>query len=227
MRPFCVTALGFMLHPSVVRAQILPLPPLPPPAFSVAPDPAADTAPSPQVTGAPPSTDATVLHASLYDPSAGARAALSRSREHETWYGWQTLAVDASAVAILLVGAALVTSRPPTLNATVVPRPVPFAVAALGVYAIGPPVLHLAHGEYRHGIASLALRVAMPLAGFGLGYLAGRAVQPGGSGSWTDGAYGAAVGGVGAIALDASGLAWQRWGGSGAPTALFTTSASF
>ena len=218
-----VHALGLVLVASLARAQPLPLPlpPLPPPSFSVAPDTAASTPPR-QV-----STRCETVQASLGDSSTAARKALRRSGEHESWYGWQTLTVDASAVGILLVGAALVTARPPMLSATTAPRPIPFAVASLGVYAIGSPVVHVAHGEYRHGLASLLLRIAASLAGFGLGYLAGKATPARSEGAWTGGAYGSALGGIGAIAVDASGLAWHRWHTSAGPTALFSTSGSF
>ena len=60
---------------------------------------------------------------------------------------------------------AIVTSRAPAL--TLDPRPLPTALegGALGLYAVGPSVVHFAHGSIWKGLVSIALRAVLPLAG--------------------------------------------------------------
>jgi hypothetical protein len=201
-------------------APPLPMPPLPVPELRVEPAP-----PAPEVPTEPlPSAS---FNAMVHASSKAEREALLRSRLHETWYGWQTLSVDAVAVGILLVGAAFVTSRPPTLEMTSAPRPVAFAAASVGVYAVGPPVVHFAHGRPWEGLASVGLRVVMPLAGFALGYWAS-----GELGSWsgqrtTDGALVGVVVGAGAMAADAAALGWDRSRPPAQSRTLLSARASF
>src|SRR5215467_11328850 len=71
--------------------------------------------------------------------------------ERETrWYGWQTLLVDGAAIGL---GVA-------TRNAGVF----------LGAYALGAPIVHVAHERFGEAAGSLGLRVVMPLAAGGAGY---------------------------------------------------------
>jgi hypothetical protein len=105
------------------------------------------------------------------------------------------LAFDAGAVASILVGAEFHPSR------------TPLAVAAVGVYAAGPFVIHLAHGSIGSGLGSLALRIGLPA----VGYLAGECLQKANLGGVDSGAFGFVAGAVGAAAVDASVLGWDRW----------------
>jgi hypothetical protein len=82
--------------------------------------------------------------------------------------------------------------------------------AALAVYGLGAPVVHVAHGRYGVALGSLGLRVGLPvlgglvtwkMAGCAGGDLCGLAAIPG-----------AVFGAASAIAIDASALAWERLG---------------
>jgi hypothetical protein len=44
------------------------------------------------------------------------------------------------------------------------------ALVSVGAYGLGPPAIHFVHGDLAKGIGSIALRVGMPVAGFGLVY---------------------------------------------------------
>jgi hypothetical protein len=156
------------------------------------------------------------------------REALLRSRAHETWYGWQTLSVDAVAIGTLLLGAAIVTTRPPSPTPIQGTRPVAFAAVSMGLFVAGPPVVHLAHGKLVRGLASVGLRLVLPLAGFAIGYLASGPLRSGAGSTLTDGAVGGVLGGAGAMAADAAVLGWDRWyGGQWMPSALLAAGASF
>jgi hypothetical protein len=208
----------------------LPLPPLPPPSFDISPrseriePPVPFTGPElerieqvPHDSAAPMGMSSPAATMGVRVSSDADREALRLSRIHETWYGWETLACDAAAVAVLLLGAD-VDRRPPTLDDAPAPRPIAFAAVASGVYAAGPPILHFARGDAWRGLASAGLRIAMPLVGFALGSFAGWAFQSQPARASADGSLGAIVGGVAAMAIDASAFGWQRWYGSG-PTA--------
>ena len=150
------------------RAQLVPfpVPPLPLPSSDFGPN---RDRPNPTWTSSPP-TGATIesadLRAATHDSTDGARAALRRSRTHESWYGWQTLAIDASAVGILILGAAIVTTRPPMLEPAAEEHPTGFEAVSLAVYAAGPVAVHVAHRNFWQAVCSLGLRVGLPLAGF-------------------------------------------------------------
>jgi hypothetical protein len=198
----------------------LPFPPFPIPVHSGEPDAAA---PVSDALPATPSTTAASkrLQATLSASTKAEVEALLRSRWHESWYGWQTLTFDAAAVGVLLVGAAL---GPPGIPES---DHGPLSVAApasAALYMVGPGVVHMEHGHVWKGFASLGLRVAMPLAGFAVGYFAspgqrqGRAME--------DGEVGAAMGIAGAMVTDAAALGWDRWYGVQTP-ALVSMRASF
>ena len=75
------------------------------------------------------------------------------------WYGWQTLATDGAAIA-LLVGTASAAAA-----ADVSEGPVFTTGYTLGLatYALGGPVIHFAHGSPWRGLASFGIRVPVPL----------------------------------------------------------------
>jgi hypothetical protein len=217
-----LVALATTLAARNAGAQTFPIPfPLPPvlppisidtaPASGRTEPPAAAPPPSPAATPPPIAASAvpSILAFSRPDDEA-----LRLSRIHERWYGWQTLACDAAAVAVLLVGAAADTKRPRTLDDAPDPRPIAFAAVASGIYLAGPTAIHIAHGDVFHVLASAGLRVALPLAGFALGSLAAWASHVPGDGASADRAGGAILGGVGAMIVDASALGHERWSGA-------------
>lgn len=71
---------------------------------------------------------------------------------HTNWYGWQALLIDGTALT-LLAGSGTPSSKP-SIAVTYV---------AVASYAIGPPIIHWAHGHVEAGIGSLALRTGLPL----------------------------------------------------------------
>jgi hypothetical protein len=155
--------LGTFFAAGSARAQSLPLPfPLwPPPSFDTGPEPSPTETPS---SGEPSRAHADVTMTELFQANSDAeREALRRSRRHESWYGWEVLTVDAVAVGILVIGAAIVTTQPPSLTASPAPLPVDFMAASLGVYALGPPIVHLSRGNFWQACASIGLRVALPV----------------------------------------------------------------
>ena len=200
-----------------------PLPPLPPPSFDMAPpdgrtEPTWHAAPESEGVEPAPPVSAAPAAAAPFAPmrtsSDADREALRLSRIHETWYGWETLGCDAAAIAVLLLGAAVDTTWPPTLDEAPNPRPLAFAAVASGIYLAGPTTVHFVNGDLWQGFASAGLRIAMPLVGFILGSRAGLALQAQGTGAAADGAFGAVAGGVTAMVIDASALGWHRWYGS-------------
>jgi hypothetical protein len=110
---------------------------------------------------------------------------------------------------MLLVGGAVTTRRPPTLDDAPSPRPIGFEVAAAGIYLAAPTAVHVLRGDIWKGLESLGLRIALPLVGYLVGSMVGTALDAGPRGS-EDGTVGALVGGVGAMLMDTSVLAWQR-----------------
>jgi hypothetical protein len=150
---------------------------------------AAQEPPPPPPQGPPPP-------AFTQPQTAAELEAWHRSMDHEVWYGWQTMLFDAGAFAWLLAWRAPVW---------------PVVAVSVTSYALGPPIDHFAHGSAAKGLADLALRVALPLAGFGLARMIG--------GPQVDLGYealGIAAGCVGASAFDAGVLGWDRWHGPAA-----------
>ena len=70
------------------------------------------------------------------------------------WYGWQTLLTDASAVLLIVP-----VSKAPVLG-----------YAGIGMYGLGAPIVHLAHGNPGRAAGSFALRTVLPVAGCAIGY---------------------------------------------------------
>jgi len=83
-----------------------------------------------------------------------------------SWYGWQTLAADAGSLAMLAAAAAMVQNGQTGAA--------PDVTAALGAlaYVTGAPTIHALHGRPGGAVADALLRVAAPMAGFGIGYAA-------------------------------------------------------
>ena len=72
--------------------------------------------------------------------------------EKRVWYGWQTLATDASSLAPLVLMAAMDGG-----GAEV------FVPLALGTYVLGGPIVHAAHGNWGRAVGSLSLRIGAPI----------------------------------------------------------------
>jgi hypothetical protein len=90
--------------------------------------------------------------------ATGAARSGSKLPTEGYWYGWQTASSDAASVAVVLIGSATRAS----------------VVTALGVGGtfFGAPGVHLANGRGAIGLASLGLRLALPLLGGFVGYAA-------------------------------------------------------
>lgn len=108
----------------------------------------------------------TSASAQVAKPSAGTAIkpvqteSASNTRGH-TWYGWQTLTVDAGSAA--LIGLSIFVSDSTRGSSA---APAALFVSALGAYALGAPLVHLANGEAVRAAASLGLRVGVPTLSF-------------------------------------------------------------
>lgn len=106
------------------------------------------------------------------------------------WYGWQTLLADAST----------------PLLAFAAPE------AMLGGYLLGAPIVHAAHERWGAAVLSLGLRVGLPLAGAALGSAGANCPHKEYDSSWCGFAevlFGASLGIVAAIAIDAAALSYE------------------
>lgn len=130
--------------------------------------------------------------------------------DRDTWYGWQTIASDLVAVG-LTTGSALSDARTaPALG-----------LGGLGVYALGAPIVHTAHGHVARGGVDLGLRLGAPIAGLFAGFVTGLVIAfiapPRRCGSdqcfWAYPLGGALIGGgagvLTASAVDAAFFAWD------------------
>lgn len=113
------------------------------------------------------------------------------------WYGWQTLIVDGSALALSSLGVGLAG------NHSSAGAGVAFLIAGGATQLLGAPIVHWSHRNVGRGFLSLAFRTVLPA----LGLLIGAAAGSGHSSSDQVVATfaGAAVGDAIAITLD---LAW-------------------
>jgi hypothetical protein len=121
----------------------------------------------------------------------------SETARESHWYGWQTLLVDGGAIGLAV----------PT-----------HGIAFLVGYPLGGPTVHIAHGHAEKGSLDLLVRVGTPVGGALVGALVLYAIAPNHCSScdvvqdaWQLGAvYGALLGGVGAMAIDAAVLAREE-----------------
>jgi len=165
-------------------------------AVGVEAAPAPEAAPGPQPTFAPPRV--IVIEAPKVDV-AEAR------EERSSWYGYQTMAVDGAAVALMAMG---VKTELPQLMA-----------ASFATYALGAPIVHLAHGSPGRFAADIGMRLGGPTLGAFTG--AGLVCLADGSCSAFDaaigGALGMALGGAAALAVDYAVLSrearQEKWDG--------------
>lgn len=118
------------------------------------------------------------------EPDEGDRAGKKKRKKKKNpsgWYGWQVLITDGASIAALAVA-------PP---------------ASVAGYALGGPIVHLAHGRLDNAAASLGTRVLLPPA---FAFVAGALLDDrrGGDFGGLGMLAGGAVGVVSAMALDAA-----------------------
>jgi hypothetical protein len=112
------------------------------------------------------------------------------------WYGWQTLAVDAGTLGVALTTKGATGSSPAALG-----------VLASG-YALGGPIVHLAHGSLIKAGESFGLRLALPVIGGLIGAAFERCAFQCTGGIYT--VTGVLIGYVAAVAIDSAVIARER-----------------
>jgi hypothetical protein len=126
------------------------------------------------------------------------------------WYGWQTLLVDGVALGTIPL------ELSPSASFARTPSASYLFVGSLSSYALGAPLVHVAHGRWGRGVADLGLRVGALAAGSLVGASLGKPGAPSSceanlAGCFAQGssglAVGAAIGAVLASVIDASLLA--------------------
>ncbi len=135
------------------------------------------------------------------DESATATATSDTEIETvERWYGWQTLAADGAALA-LVIGGAAVTSQ--------VDQGAYIIMAGGVVHVVGGPIIHFTHQRIAAGFGSMGLRAALPVFGAAIGASAEDC-----SGGFVCGLVGGFIGFFlgfsGSIAIDAAALAYEE-----------------
>jgi hypothetical protein len=158
------------------------------------------------------SLSAALLVSLAWGAPAGASESSDETAKSEVpmvGYGWRVALIDAAALALggAALGIALADSPRDKSSATVL------AVAGLGVYLAGPPILHGARGNATKVEESLGYRVGLPLAGATVGVIAGWVTYAGYRGWYSPafplvfGMVGAGVGALAAMVVDATVIA--------------------
>lgn len=155
--------------------------------------------PSPPAPPEPP--PASPPKATAIDPSD-----LPDPPEHvsrTTWYGWETLLLDAGSLAMIVGGS--------SNNQSVL------AAAGVGAYALGPPIVHAVRGHGEKAAVDIAVRLLAPTVLAFTGYAIGVATSPPctpqeficipGAGGFVAGGL---LGYAGAVVFDAAFLASDR-----------------
>lgn len=127
-------------------------------------------------------------------------------------YTLQILAADGISLAVLGVGAAIEGSSHGE-GADALGNALMFG--GIGGLFLGGPIVHTAHGHWRLGLASLALRVGLPFAGAAIGGAAADCSKDAFLCGLGEAALGFTIGTAAAITLDAAVLA--RWSSFGRP----------
>jgi hypothetical protein len=213
---------AFLVVSPAARAQGVPVFPLPPVPLPLPPPTSNYGGTMPPAASAAPTTSSPATAATPVWPPPKIAAstpadveALSLSRKHEVWAGWETATADATAVGVILIGAVY-----HDVGAAL-------PVSAF-IYALAPPVIHVLRGHAGKGLASLAVRLLGPALGFGLGASFGGTPVTLSSGRFTtDEGVGVGLGAACAAALDAGVLGWDRWEGSRVATHVFAYNLSF
>ncbi len=133
-----------------------------------------------------------------------------------TWYGGQVLAVDGASAISLTTGIALASATGAGGSAIADVAVAGLLLGGAGTYALGAPVVHIAHGRVGAAALSLGLRIGLPTAGFFLGgFISPRCPARRHDdfdiclNGLTYGSYGALLGAVAASATDAAALAYD------------------
>lgn len=159
--------------------------------------------PLPQILIDPPPDEAPAevpiaaltTRAPMPSPAAPSPPAPPTLRSH--WYGWQALTVDGAAVIIALTSGFTGAWG---------------GVGGLTTYAVGAPIVHMAHGHLGKGMADIGLRVGLPLLFGTIGYASGNqschsdgffCLPP----AVGDAVIGGLIGYAGAVIIDAAFLA--------------------
>ncbi|HEX8792927.1 MAG TPA: hypothetical protein VF765_18405 [Polyangiaceae bacterium] len=128
-------------------------------------------------------------------PPLRTREEIARAAPRNHWYGWQTLIVDGGSVALLFTGVG--------------------AAAGIVTFLAGPPIVHVAHGQWGSGAASALLRLTMPFAFAAMGAIGGSYAMGNGFVGLLGGGF---AGVAGASAIDAAVLAWEPRASPPGPT---------
>jgi hypothetical protein len=105
---------------------------------------------TPRVSAAEPTSSVERTRATEFTPDAPA----SPVKEH--WYGWQTLSTDS--VAAMLASGAIATGGDAE-----------FWGLSIGTFALGAPIIHVAHGRPWVALGDFVLRLGVPFVGIYLG----------------------------------------------------------
>jgi hypothetical protein len=140
---------------------------------------------------------------SLAPGSYAQEVSTGASPDGPRWYGWQTRTVDGIALGTML-------SYFPTAGDTGSTAASALFGVGLTGYAIGPPLVHLAHGRWAIGLADLGIRVSAPIVAGLIGSFIDLASNPnecqdasGPCGPFVGFGVGALVGYASAVAFDA------------------------
>lgn len=127
-------------------------------------DSAASASQQPVVVSPISTVDPPAPESSDGSPRAEAEATSQRRVAYEAhssrlrrWYGYQTLAVDLGAAAPFIASVSNDVDPP--------------AFGAIGIYALGTPIVHALHDNSGRGAGSLLLRIALPSLAWGVGAL--------------------------------------------------------
>lgn len=116
---------------------------------------------SPVVSGSPSSSPPPSAPSRETPPTEGGATASQTApstKKYYQWYGWQTLISDAASLSLFI--AAAKTDDLDTRGGLV--------TASVGTFALGPPIIHLMHGQPLRSLGSFALRVGPPIAAVAL-----------------------------------------------------------
>lgn len=165
------------------------------------PDPQTEPTPSLRIdadAAAQPEAAAPLDSAALQKSDDEQRAAKTRS---SSWYGWQTLTVDAVGLATAVWGASENQGG--------------ISLVGTSIYALGAPAVHLGHSQYANAAASVGMRLGLPIGGALGGALLGEIACADARNDEdvpcpaVGAAFGFVAGIVTAIAVDAAALAFE------------------
>ena len=134
-------------------------------------DPAMRNQPSRAIRSARPAVRLVVLLAALVTGAPIARAgeaadAGASQAAPTSWYGWQTLTSDGSAIALGALAYGVDKAGGTAITNV-------FWTASVATFFLGAPVIHWKHGHVSKGFGSLGLRIGLPLGAFIAGALIG------------------------------------------------------